>query len=41
MVIPYLENMLRKEDYSSDNITGILTGAEPETMSDLPGKIYY
>ncbi|PLX10430.1 MAG: hypothetical protein C0598_10430 [Marinilabiliales bacterium] len=29
-----------EEDYSSDNITGILSGAESVTMSDLPGKIY-
>ena len=29
-----------EEDYITDNITGILSGAESETMSDLPGKIY-
>lgn len=29
-----------EEDYSSDKITGILSGAETETTSDLPGKIF-
>lgn len=29
-----------EEDYSTNNIVGILSGAEAITMSDLPGKIY-
>ena len=39
MVNPYFGEYAPEEDYSSDNITGILSGAETETYSDLPGVI--